>query len=451
MKSGFLLSTDPSVSVLSERPRESDKTLGSRKYKYDDFDFNRAIGTGNFSTVWHVTLKTDPHRSFAIKSYNINDVTSKNQHVFVKQERSALLHLNSPGHENVIKLVGTFRDPSYVYLVYECAELELWELIKHCGSIFDDIARHFFLQIIDGLEYIHSKGIVHRDLKCENVVISEGTLKIIDFGSSKFHTDSTTTRSQCLSAPADPHSVVDPDEPAVDSSEQHTGNLDDSSHQPGSSDQNNGSADSRGYRKSRGTRVFENYVGTPNFMDPQAISNRDAGFRRDFWSLGCLLYQLLCGRPPFSGSTEYFVLKRVREFDLVFPDCVNSDARDLVRLLLSSNEQPPLSFPLLRQHPFLSVNLDSVNFVQLLEQSREWRRICYRIGDLLIQLTRSRSPDTTVEFKHKFDDCIRSLKDSAKNSNMHVMDRLVDLMFWSLEQTKLEIVTETFEADRWLS
>ncbi|UKK00965.2 non-specific serine/threonine protein kinase [Theileria orientalis] len=449
MKSGFLLSSDPSVSVLSERPTESDKTLGSRKYKYDDFDFNRAIGTGNFSTVWHVTLKAAPLKSFAIKSYNINDVTSKNQHFFVKQERSALLHLNSPGHKNVIKLVDTFRDPSYVYLIYEFAELELWELIKHCGSIFDDLARYFILQIIDGLEYIHSKGIVHRDLKCENVVISDGTLKIIDFGSSKFHTDSNTPNSQCLSSAAEPTSVDYPDEPTLDSRDLSASDY--TGQQDRNLDQSTCSTDARGYRKSRRTRVFENYVGTPNFMDPQAISNRDTGFRRDFWSLGCLIYQILCGRPPFCGSTEYFVLKRVREFDLVFPDCVNSDARDLVKLLLSPQEDQALTFQVIRQHPFFSVNPDSINFKELLHQSSEWRHICYRIGDLLIELTHTRSPETTLEFKHKFDEYIRSLKDAAKNSNMHVMDRLVDLMFWSLEQTKLEIVNETSEADRWLS
>ncbi|UKJ88574.2 non-specific serine/threonine protein kinase [Theileria orientalis] len=447
MKSGFLLSSDPSVSVLSERPRESDKTLGSRKYKYDDFDFNRAIGTGNFSTVWQVTLKADPRKSFAIKSYNIKDVTSKNQHRFVKQERSALLHLNSPGHKNVIKLVDTFRDPSYVYLIYECAELELWELIKHCGSIFDDLARYFILQIIDGLEYIHSKGIVHRDLKCENVVILDGTLKIIDFGSSKFQTGSNTPNSRCLLEAAEP-TFDNPDEPTVDSRDKL---VSDYTGQARNLAQNICSTESRGYRKSRRTRVFENYVGTPNFMDPESISNRDTGFRRDFWSLGCLLYQILCGRPPFCGSTEYFVLKRVKEFDLLFPDCVNYEARDLVKLLLSPQEAQVLSFQHIRQHPFFSVNLDSLNFRELLDRSREWRCICHRIGDLITQLTHSRSPETTPEFKHKFDEYIRSLKDSAKNSNMHVMDRLVDLMFWSLEQTKLEIVNETSEADRWLS
>lgn len=95
--------------------------------------------------------------------------------------------LNTPGHANVIKLIETFKDKENVYLLYEYADYDLWEFLKiRSVGVNEKITFNIILQMVHALIYIHNKNIIHRDLKCENFLINkDGTIKMIDFGSSK--------------------------------------------------------------------------------------------------------------------------------------------------------------------------------------------------------------------------------------------------------------------------
>jgi len=179
-----------------------------------------------------------------------------------------------------------------------CGGGELWELCKFVGEP-EYRARVYFNQLIDAVGYMHRMGIIHRDLKAENVLLSTDlqVIKLCDFGSSR---DVFNPHIRRTGSPV------------------HT-------HRPS---------------------TFEHYVGTPNFLSPEAISNTENDFVSDIWSLGCLFYQVLCGIPPFVAGSEYLIYIRIRANDLQIPSRgLSTFAHDLITsiLRLERSARPSLS------------------------------------------------------------------------------------------------------------
>ena len=77
------------------------------------------------------------------------------------------------------------------------------------------------------------------------------------------------------------------------------------------------------------------FVGSPQYVAPELLKNQSASFSVDFWSLGCLLFSLLCGYPPFRGASEYLTFQKILKSTYRFPDGFPDDARDLVEKLLN--------------------------------------------------------------------------------------------------------------------
>ncbi|KIH64831.1 kinase domain protein [Ancylostoma duodenale] len=136
-----------------------------------------------------------------------------------------------------------------------------------------DAVRFYSMEIIVALQHIHSKNIVLRDLKPENLLLSEdGHVKIADFGLAKVLKGKTYT-----------------------------------------------------------------ICGTPEFMAPELISRKGYGMDVDWWSLGVLLFELITGRTPFSGDTQEDTFEAIQKGDLQFPDGFHAAAREVVEKLLDRN------------------------------------------------------------------------------------------------------------------
>merc|ERR1712070_1367768 len=160
----------------------------------------------------------------------------------------------------------------------ECLGGELWDSVKTVGCA-DPTARHYLVQLLNAIHYLRQARVIHRDLKAENCMISEGgVLKLIDFGTAK-----------------------DLENPHIKGS----GNA--SRH-----------------------KVFDDYVGTPQFMPPEVINNTCTDNRSDTWSLGCTIFQTLVGIPPFHAGSEYLVFCKIMDMNLKFPPGINPDAKDLI-------------------------------------------------------------------------------------------------------------------------
>jgi len=190
------------------------------------------LGAGVFSEVFSaVTKEGSP---FALK--RISKTNPKFNWKMVLREINAGKKLN---HKGIVRFKDHFETSSNVYLVIEYFEgKDLYSLMEQMDfRPFDErIAKHLFRQIVKALEYCHSKGICHRDIKLENVLVDEtGRLKLIDFGLCG------GTANKC-----------------------------------------------------------DDFVGTADYAAPEVLLRRPYdGRAADVWSAGVMLYALLCGEFPF--------------------------------------------------------------------------------------------------------------------------------------------------------
>lgn len=246
------------------------------------------IGEGNFCSVQAVT---DIHSGLdgALKVFPKHDVRRLHKEKDVLMEKHALSRLD---HPRIVKLLFTFKDSDNCYIVTDlCRGGELWGLCEKSG-LGEGRAKMYMTQILSAVAYMHRIGIVHRDIKAENIFLSadQRNVKVGDLGSAR-----------------------DLYNPVV----KGAGN----------------SSVSRLYNKV--IHSLEHYVGTPNFMAPEAIVNEENDELSDIWSLGCLIYQIIIGIPPFVAGSEYLVFLRVRATDLQFPPRgISSECVDLIRSIL---------------------------------------------------------------------------------------------------------------------
>eukprot|EP00922_Rhytidocystis_sp_ex-Travisia-forbesii_P020447 GHVS01030081.1.p1 GENE.GHVS01030081.1~~GHVS01030081.1.p1 ORF type:complete len:571 (+),score=93.93 GHVS01030081.1:137-1849(+) len=330
------------------------------------FSLERCIGEGNFSEV-HLAVHKQTGQQYAIKTINKDKVTRLGKANDVRMERHIGMRVKEAGgHPNILPLVCTFKDAWNVYLVYEVGNGgDLWEAVKGLGCLSQMRARRYVGQLVKAVQFLHSLRIVHRDIKAENVVICGGVIKMLDFGTAVDfdHSEMTPSSNQARNR----HSSFLPPcarPPSSSNAPTSTSPTSPAIHQP-HHDHINGRAsptptshsdkrevspcmEADGGRRGVGRQtavggspcgrgVFEHYVGTPQFMPPEAISNMNSDQPRDLWSLGCTIYQILAGIPPFHGSTDWFVFNKIVNMELEFPPGFPEEAEDLVRRLVVEN------------------------------------------------------------------------------------------------------------------
>lgn len=255
--------------------------------------YEETIGNGNFSTVHRIRGS-----KIALKAVSKLQVSKLRKGREVIIEKKALLRLGSH-HRNIVSFISTWSDSEFCFIATGlCSKGELWEMCRRCGEP-ERRAKFFFRKIMDGLSFVHRMGIIHRDLKAENIFITaDMVVKIGDFGSSF---DIFNANISC-------------------SGEETS---------------------------------FEHYVGTPNFIAPEALENKENDELSDIWSLGCLFYQVLVGIAPFAAGSEYLVFVRMRAGDLKFPPRgLTNNAIDLVRMIVQHDRALRPSIDEIACHPF---------------------------------------------------------------------------------------------------
>lgn len=141
------------------------------------------LGRGAFGKV-SLGMHKLTRKLIAIKSINKEYLSEEKQKNKVMHEVSILLKMR---HQSVVKLFETFETSRHILLVMElCAGGDLLNYVRKRKKLSEDCAKVLFKQIIEGLGYIHSKGILHRDIKLDNILLDgKGQVKIADFGVSK--------------------------------------------------------------------------------------------------------------------------------------------------------------------------------------------------------------------------------------------------------------------------
>jgi 3-phosphoinositide dependent protein kinase-1 len=269
-----------------------------------DFEFGRTLGEGSYSTVLAATDRTTL-REYAIKVLDKHHIIKEKKVKYVGIEKDTLNKLND--HPGIVRLYYTFQDERSLYFVLDLASNgELLGVLKKMGTFDEECTRFYGAQILDAINYMHSRGVLHRDLKPENVLLDNHMhVKITDFGTGKILDDKRgkMENGNDIFPKEDQHRTV-------------------------------------------------SFVGTAEYVSPELLTAKEGGKPTDLWAFGCIIYQLLTGRPPFKGATEYLTFDKILKLDYSFPPGFPSVARDLVERLLVPDPSKRLTVDHCKHHPF---------------------------------------------------------------------------------------------------
>ncbi|KAI1753138.1 kinase-like domain-containing protein [Xylaria castorea] len=290
-----------------------------------DFQFGTVLGEGSYSSVY---LATDRQtlKEYAIKVLEKRHIIKERKIKYVNIEKDTLNRLTE--HPGIVRLYYTFQDENCLYYVLDlCSGGELLGILKKTGTFDVECTRFFGAQILDAIEYMHSRGVIHRDLKPENVLLDDQThVKITDFGTARLLSDPR--------APQAPARIED----------MGTGSR--------SKEQDDNRAAS--------------FVGTAEYVSPELLTNKNACKASDLWAFGCIVYQMLAGRPPFKGGSEYLTFQKIVALDYDFPSGFPAAARDLVERCLVLDPAQRLTIEHIKNHEFF----EGQQFGKILWRSR---------------------------------------------------------------------------------
>ena len=247
--------------------------------RLSDFAILKQLGKGSYATVYTVLSHVDS-KIYAMKKMDLNHLKPRQQNECYK-EVSILRKLN---HPNIIKYYSSFLEKDCLYIIMEYAELgDLYSLIKHYKKHKKNFEEfdlwRIAYEILNGLEYLHTHNIIHRDIKCLNLFITKDKhIKIGDLGVS---------------------TIIS------------------------------------GMDNMHNTRV-----GTPLYLSPELIKQIPYDYKIDIWSFGCSLYHLAALEPPFSGNNlivlgNNIVRNQPKELSNIYSD----DFKYFVKKMLSKKPE----------------------------------------------------------------------------------------------------------------
>ncbi|KAG7195244.1 uncharacterized protein KQ657_003770 [Scheffersomyces spartinae] len=270
---------------------EEEETAFEGGRKLDDFEPIKVLGQGAYGKV-HLVQDKRSGKLFAQKQLRKpiiklrdqaeKDLAHSKQVRRTISERQILTELTH--HPNIVKLFYAFQDNNKFYLILEYipgGELfhHLASPLNKLGNVFqEDHAAFYAAEMALGLRYLHTLGIVYRDLKPENCLLNNaGHLVLTDFGLSK-SIGNNAEDERCSSV-----------------------------------------------------------IGTPEYMAPEVLKGEEYDFAVDWWSLGCVIYDMMVGKPPFTGRSHKIITDKVLTSKLKLPFYFTKDAKDLLNKLLNKN------------------------------------------------------------------------------------------------------------------
>lgn len=332
-----------------------------------DFELLRRIGEGSYSYVVLAKHK-DTGKEYALKIIDKLHIIRHNAVEAVRRERALLDSLEDDG---VVNLHFTFQDAASLYLGLEyCPGGELYDQILAKGSLDIDNVRFYAAEIVLILQALRKHRIVHRDLKPENLLLTSlGHLKIVDFGSAKQLTENPTSSDQKSKENVEGNEEILCRNITAATSTASSSPLSDVI-------RDNKFSDSLVNNSNRKEKELENdptgapsrtatLVGTADYVSPELLKNDEVGYSADLWSLGCVVYQMIVGKPPFKAASEYLTFQKIIERDFPpLPDSLPDELNDLVEKLLSLDPMRRIGakdLEELKSHPFFApINWDLI-------------------------------------------------------------------------------------------
>ncbi|XP_045519753.1 serine/threonine-protein kinase fused [Pieris brassicae] len=207
----------------------------------------------------------------------------------LRQECDIQRQLN---HPNIIRMIDSFDTESELVVVTEYAEKELHSILAKEGCLNEDQAKKITWDLVSALYYLHSHRVLHRDLKPQNVLLdSTGRAKLCDFGLARIMTNAT--------------------------------------------------------------HILTSIKGTPLYMAPELIDEKPYDHQADLWSLGCIVYEIMAGQPPFCTMSIWQLVRMIRHKPVQWPSFISPDARSFLQGLLHKDPVKRMTWPEILEHPFV--------------------------------------------------------------------------------------------------
>jgi len=251
------------------------------------------IGQGSYSTV-KLAVDIKSSSQVAIKIVNKNKL-GKGLHL--DRLRCEISILKSVNHPNIIKLQGVFESRTRLYIVMEkLVGGELFGRIAGHPRFSEEEAAKLIRPLLESVAYLHDLGIVHRDIKPENILVGDNLddLKIADFGLSKMLLPKERMDTAC---------------------------------------------------------------GTLSYVAPEVLTMQGYGQEADIWSVGVIMFLIICGKLPFDGQTHDDIIRNTIQADLkINPNVwgrLSPDCQGLIKSLLHKNPKERISGRAALRHPFI--------------------------------------------------------------------------------------------------
>jgi serine/threonine protein kinase len=250
----------------------------------------RLLGKGGFAKCYELT-DVKSGKTYAGKIISKNRLAKPHQKE--KIAREVELHRNLK-HKHVVGFHSYFEDEDNVYIVLEnCSKKSLVHVLKNRKTLTEPEVRYYMKHLIDGCKYTHEQKIIHRDLKLGNMLLNENMhVKIADFGlATKVEYEGEKKMTVC---------------------------------------------------------------GTPNYIAPEVLQKKGHSYEADIWAMGCIMYALLVGRPPFETSTLKETYMRITANKYYLPTHISLAARNLIQKLLAADPAARPTLEKILQDDFFS-------------------------------------------------------------------------------------------------
>ena len=337
----------------------------------DDFEILKPISKGAFGRVY-LSRKNESGELFAIKVMRKADLVRKNMVESARNERNILAMTSNPF---VIRFYFSFTSRDNIYIVMEYSNGgDIASLLRNMGALDEHVARRYISEVVLALEYCHAQGIIHRDIKPDNILISgDGHIKLTDFGLSCFGrvfdglddldgpVGSTASghgqgrgnegRYSVPGSPVKRHSHSrstsyggggwSPDLrelAALNSAAAIAAGAGSVAETFETDDPEDNSASLVTSQVGAASSLQRRAVGTPDYLAPEVLLGTGHGPEADWWSLGVVLYEMVVGTPPFSAASPELIFQNILDRRLTFPEELSDDLKDLLERLLCLDE-----------------------------------------------------------------------------------------------------------------
>lgn len=293
-----------------------------KRYNVTDFKIVKTIGKGAFGEV-RVVVEKESEAVYALKMMSKKEMIAKKQVSHIQAERNLLA---AADNEWLVKMHFSFQDNTWLYLVMEyCAGGDLMTILMRDDILSEPQTRFYMSELAQAIKSVHDLKFVHRDLKPDNVLISNtGHVKLSDFGLAK--------------------GFASKEQDYINQYEKEKEKI-----------KQGGPVRKSRTQYKRDRKLMFSTVGTPDYIAPEVFSQKGYGVEVDWWSLGVIMFECLVGYPPFYAEQPLQTCRKIvnykRTLKIPSEAGLSREAKDILLKLICS-ARVRAGYSEIRKHQF---------------------------------------------------------------------------------------------------